>query len=61
MFIEIPKEDRDSNGKDKDMVGKLNLSLYGTRDAAQNWQKEYTGFMIALGFKVGRALSLIHI
>ena len=55
VFIEIPKEDRDPSGKDKDMVGKLNLSLYGTRDAAQNVQKEYIGFMVALGFNVGGA------
>ena len=53
MFIEIRVEDRQSG--DKDMVGMLNISLYGTRDAAQNLQKEYTGFMVALGFKVGRA------
>ncbi len=32
IFIEIPAEDRDAN--DGDVVGKLGLSLYGTRDAA---------------------------
>ena len=53
VFIEIPKEDRKPGDEDK--VGKLNLSLYGTRDAAQNLQKEYTGYMMALGFKVGKA------
>ena len=37
------------------MVGMLNLSLYGTKDAAQNLQNEYTSFMIGLGFKVGKA------
>ena len=46
-------EDRQPGGEGE--VAKLNLSLYGTRDAAQNWQKEYTGFMIDIGFKVGRA------
>ena len=29
--------------------------MYGTRDAAQNLQNEYTQFMIGLGFRVGRA------
>ena len=53
VFIEIPVEDREPGDENK--VGKLNLSLYGTRDAAQNLQKEYTGFMQSLGFIVGRA------
>ena len=34
ICIELPAEDTDGN---KDMLGKLNLSLYGTRDAASNW------------------------
>ena len=37
------------------MNGKLNLSLYGTRDAAQNLQKEYIGCMRSIGFQVGKA------
>ena len=37
ISIEIPVEDREAG--DKDMVGKLNLSLYGTLDAAQNLLK----------------------
>ena len=40
VFIELPKEDRLPG--DEGMVGRLNLSLYGTRDAAQNWSIEYT-------------------
>eukprot|EP00972_Heterocapsa_arctica_P049895 7339328-Heterocapsa_arctica.AAC.1 len=28
---------------------KLNSSLYGTRDAARNWEEELTKFMIARG------------
>ena len=35
IFIEIPLEDWEPG--DEMMVAKLNLSLYGTRDAAQNW------------------------
>ena len=37
VFIEIPIEDRQPGDEHK--IGKLNLSLYGTRDVAQNWQK----------------------
>ena len=36
-------------------MGQLQLSLYGTRDAAQNWAHEYTTFLLSLGFQVGRA------
>ena len=35
VFIQIPEEDRLPG--DEGLVGRLNLSLYGTRDAAQNW------------------------
>ena len=51
IFIEIPMEDYETG--DEKMVGKLNLSLYGTRDAAQNWAKEYTSFLRSLGFCPG--------
>ena len=51
--IEIPIEDYEED--DEQMVGKLNLSLYGTRDAAQNWAKEYTRFLRECGFKSGLA------
>ena len=37
------------------MVGRLNLSLYGTRDAAQNWTREYTEFLESIGFRAGLA------
>ena len=37
------------------MVGRLNLSLYGTRDAAQNWTREYTEFLENIGFRSGLA------
>ena len=53
VYIEIPVEDRQPG--DETMIAKLNLSLYGTRDAAQNWAAEYTGYMTTLGFDVGTA------
>ncbi len=53
VFIEIPAEDRVPG--DEGMVAKLNLSLYGTRDAAQNWAAEYTKYLRAIGFQTGRA------
>ncbi len=38
IYVEILEEDREPGDENK--VGKLNLSLYGTRDAAQNWTIE---------------------
>ena len=38
-YIVIPPEDWAS--EDDGMCGKLNVSLYGTRDAAQNWAHCY--------------------
>jgi Reverse transcriptase (RNA-dependent DNA polymerase). len=37
------------------MIGELDLSLYGTRDAAQNWTIEHTSFLESLGFAAGTA------
>ena len=53
MYIEIPIEDFEPGGEH--MVGRLNLSLYGTRDAAQNWTREYTAFLESIGFRSGLA------
>lgn len=53
IFIEIPIEDREPGDESK--VGRLNLSLYGTRDAAMNWQDEFTSTLIANGFERGKA------
>ena len=39
---------------DEGNVARINLSLYGTRDAAQNWAAEYTRFLVGLVFQVGK-------
>ena len=36
------------------MCGKLKSSLYGTRDAAPNWEREYTDCLAQLGFVRGK-------
>ena len=33
----------------------MRLSLYGTRDAAMNWTKQYTDHLVSLGFQKGKA------
>ena len=37
------------------MVGELNYSMYGTRDAAQNWGEECANTMKSIGFEQGTA------
>ena len=37
------------------MCGRLNVSLYGTRDAAQNWETEYSATLMEAGYHPGRA------
>jgi hypothetical protein len=36
-------------------IAKLNLSLHGTRDAAQKCAAEYTGYLVSIGFEAGKA------
>merc|ERR1712005_42236 len=50
VYIQLPKEDA-ADG----YCGKLKKSMYGTRDAAQNWEAEYSEFMESIGFKRGIA------
>ena len=51
VFIELPEEDWCEG--DGDVVGLLERSLYGTRDAAANWSDEVSKVMEALGFAKG--------
>ena len=37
------------------MVGELCMSMYGTRDAAQNWSEEYSSTLVKAGFIRGIA------
>ena len=46
VYIELPAEDEAG----PNVVGKLNLCLYGTRDAAVNWQETLSGHLVSLGF-----------
>ncbi len=46
VYVDLPPEDAREG-----MCAKLVLSLYGTRDAPQTWQKCYTKSMRQLGFK----------
>ena len=54
ICIEISKEDLSEADRRFDKVGHLRMSLYGTRDAAMNWQEEVAKEMRKLGFERGR-------
>jgi hypothetical protein len=50
MYIEIPAEDQ---LHEPNMLGRLRLCLYGTRDAALNWQQTLSDHLVEAGFKRG--------
>ena len=54
VCVEIPEEDKTATDNHKDVVGMLNMSLYGTRDAAKNWQEEVARMMKVWGFTQGK-------
>ncbi len=54
VCIELPDEDKTAEDVRKDNVGLLQMSLYGTRDAATNWQEEVAKDMLSWGFARGR-------
>ena len=54
VCVELVDEDRTAQDKEEDMVGLLELSMYGTRDAAINWQEEVARVMIGWGFRRGK-------
>ena len=52
LFVELPPE---LKKPDEDKVALLKRSLYGTRDASQNWEFEIARVFESLGFQQGRA------
>ena len=59
LYVELPSEIR-KPGEDK--VGKLLKSLYGTRDAASNWEKTIRKVMESFGFicSMGTPCNFYH-
>ena len=52
VFVELCEEDAVAG---EDMIGELNYSMYGTRDAAQNWGEACASTMVKMGFVQGEA------
>ena len=57
VFIQLPQEDI-NKGEDK-MCGKQQYSMYGARDAAQNWHEEYSGQLVKIGLVQGKVSPCI--
>ena len=57
VYVQLPNEDK-APGEEQ-LCGKLRFSMYGTRDAAQNWHQEYTQQLLNVGFEQGKASSCI--
>ena len=45
--------------QDNNMCEKLRMTTYGTKAAAQNWQKKVQDTMAALGFSIGKASPVL--
>ena len=50
VAVVLPQEALEGEETSEDTVGVLEMSLYGTRDAATNFQKEVTRLMKSLGY-----------
>ena len=58
VHIELPKGDGGGPGSGQWVL--LRKRLYGTRDAAQNWECELGGFMKEIGLRRGQASTCLH-
>ena len=57
LFVELPPEDYQAG--DEQMCGLLQYSLYGTRDAAQNWEEELASTLSDLKLMRGIACPCV--
>ena len=58
--MELPEEDYSEEDRKEDREGRLAMSLYGTRDAAQNWQNTVERNLKKIGFRQGVASSSVY-
>ena len=50
VYVDLPPQDMQEG-----MCGKLEKAMYGTRDAAQNWERQYESTFLNLGFSQGKS------
>ena len=56
LYIKLPKEDEAAL---PGQVGRLNVCLYGTRDASKGWQTTLSNHLVELGFKRGKGFPAV--
>ncbi len=54
LCVELPEEDKTDDDRYADRVALLRKSLYGTRDAALNFQNEIRTLMEGIGYETGK-------
>ena len=60
VAVELPPEAKTQEELNADVVGILDMSLYGTRDAAVNFQREVSKLMRNLGFEQSKFNSSLY-
>ena len=58
--VEIPDEDKTEQDVREDNVGRLNLCLYGTREAAAAWQQTVIDHLNEIGFNKSALNPCVH-
>ena len=53
LYVEIPDEDRGPG--EENLIGRLNRSMYGFRDASHNWMEDWQDLLQEEGYKIGVA------
>ena len=59
VFVDIVDEDHEPS--DEHRCGWLNVSMYGTRDAASNWEAKYRSVMAGMGFEQGKSNPCVFV
>ena len=57
-YVKLPPEDVLPG--EEDMCGRLNYSMYRTRDAAANWSEECSERLKSMGFTAGAATPCVY-
>jgi hypothetical protein len=61
IYIELPEGYKERGPNGEEMVGKLNKSLYGIKQAARNWNKAIHEWFISNGFKASDADPCLYV
>ena len=60
-LVLIPLSVEDRVGADAGKIGLMRKSMYGTRDAASNWERDWQEHVKSWGFRLGLSLkNLFH-